>query len=637
MDPAAFIENFTPVGDIVVLAVCIVFFMLFRTSYINRTKTFSIFLYMVFTLTFATVSDLLFHTLYEDFHTGFTGVLSLLWLLHVLALFLNLVAFVFYVLEALRLSQAEAKKYKVVSVSLFALFSVYEALGMIFRFGFYFLKNGKVHPGEDIFIFAYYFFMGEIIFLLLWYRKMLFRRIIYGIISVCILSLAIMFIQGLFNQISFTTAAFLLPLMALMYLAHSNPYDVEIGSVNLAAFEDTISYNLSRDRKLIMLSLFMHDFEGSGKKYPKDIRAIIRHYMDAYLKGSILFRVAGGHIILVAPIDRNPEWQLLADRMIDDFYGLYPIYKYDYKIVVLTTVDELSRDNEYIGFIQNVETRMPENSVHYVEDKDIAIYYDQEYFLRELEDIQRNNNLEDERVVVYCQPVLNLVTGKYDTAEALMRLNLPGRGMVYPDRFIPLAERFGYVHTITRIILYKTCLEIKKLIDEGYEVKRISINVAAEEMRSIDFSKDIIKVIVRSGIPFEKIAIEVTESQNESDFKVVKQIIDELKGNGIKFYLDDFGTGYSNFERIMELPFDIIKFDRSLVLASGENAKFEMMVSHLARMFSDLEYSVLYEGIENDRDESMCRSMCARYLQGYKYSKPIPIADLRKYFDKSGR
>ncbi|MBO6214344.1 MAG: EAL domain-containing protein, partial [Lachnospiraceae bacterium] len=108
----------------------------------------------------------------------------------------------------------------------------------------------------------------------------------------------------------------------------------------------------------------------------------------------------------------------------------------------------------------------------------------------------------------------------------------------------------------------------------------------------------------------------------------------ELKNDGIRFYLDDFGTGYSNFDRIIELPFDIVKFDRSLVIASSTDIKTATMVSYLAHMFSDMNYAVLYEGIENSSDEERCMGMCARYLQGYKYSKPIPIDDLRKFFDK---
>ena len=116
----------------------------------------------------------------------------------------------------------------------------------------------------------------------------------------------------------------------------------------------------------------------------------------------------------------------------------------------------------------------------------------------------------------------------------------------------------------------------------------------------------------------------------------MKKKIEELREKGIKFYLDDFGTGYSNMERIMELPFDIIKFDRSLVLASGSDVRSEKMVESMASMFSGLDYSVLYEGVENEEDERKCIDMSASYLQGYKYSKPVPIIELQRFFSKVG-
>ena len=122
----------------------------------------------------------------------------------------------------------------------------------------------------------------------------------------------------------------------------------------------------------------------------------------------------------------------------------------------------------------------------------------------------------------------------------------------------------------------------------------------------------------------------------EALYELMKDKIEELKDKGIKFYLDDFGTGYSNMERIMELPFDIIKFDRSLVIASDTDDRSEKMVENLANMFDDLNYSVLYEGVENENDEKRCIKMFASYLQGYKYSRPIPIIELSNFFSKIG-
>ncbi len=142
------------------------------------------------------------------------------------------------------------------------------------------------------------------------------------------------------------------------------------------------------------------------------------------------------------------------------------------------------------------------------------------------------------------------------------------------------------------------------------------------------------QIISRNQIAYEKIAIEITESQSEADFKTSKEKILQLRELGIKFYLDDFGTGYSNFERIMEIPFDIIKFDRSLLMECSRSEASYYMVSTFARMFTDLHYTILFEGIENEEDETTCEKMHASYLQGYKYSKPIPIEQLSTFLRK---
>ena len=141
---------------------------------------------------------------------------------------------------------------------------------------------------------------------------------------------------------------------------------------------------------------------------------------------------------------------------------------------------------------------------------------------------------------------------------------------------------------------------MSKLIREGYEISRVSVNVSAIELKEDAFCGDITRIIEGNGIPGDKIAIELTESMTDSDFMLMKDKISELRDKGIKFYLDDFGTGYSNMERIMELPFDIIKFDRSMVLASGSSERSRQIVVGLANMLAQLDYAVLFEGVEND-------------------------------------
>ena len=155
------------------------------------------------------------------------------------------------------------------------------------------------------------------------------------------------------------------------------------------------------------------------------------------------------------------------------------------------------------------------------------------------------------------------------------------------------------------------------------------------EIKEDNFCGDIRKIIENNSISGERIALEITESGSESDFIIMRDKIKELRRQGIQFYLDDFGTGYSNMERIMELPFDIIKFDRSLVIASRTGERSGRIVKNLAYMFKDMEYSILYEGVEDDSDENRCKEMSASYLQGYKYSRPVPIEQLRGFLQKA--
>ncbi len=216
-----------------------------------------------------------------------------------------------------------------------------------------------------------------------------------------------------------------------------------------------------------------------------------------------------------------------------------------------------------------------------------------------------------------------------------MRLKLKKTGMVFPDQFIPIAEQHNMIHTLSMIILNKTCRAVSELISENYEINRISVNFSVLDIRYESFCSDVRNIISRNNIPYDKIAVEITESRSEADFNVMRKKVTQLQELGIKFYLDDFGTGYSNFERIMEIPFNIIKFDRSMLIESAKNDSSKFMVSTFASMFNQLNYAVLFEGVENDNDETHCVNMNANYLQGYKYSKPIPIEQLRNFLKRS--
>lgn len=627
-------ENYSPVGDVLVMATCLVFAALIRTAYINRTKNFLYLRDMIVLLFVSAMGDTLYHIAmnYSGSIPNFFIYLPR-FIFHG-GLFGNLWLYVLYMKQPLRLEPEANRRYFTIATVAYIVIMVADVIFPLLHWGFYIDAAGTPHDGIPVFPFGYFFFVIYLVYILLRFHRRIFRQVVIGVMASVCVAVLIVVIQQIYGQSSFTAASFLFPIYALLYLVHANPYDLEIGAVNESAFEELIAYSYQKKEELLLMSLFMHDFDGSGRKYPQEIHEPVRVLSTQYFRNGTLFQISGGHLILAVSTARNPDYTIKAQKLLDAFAGAYPKFRLDYKLVFTRTFNKISAENDYVGFIHYLHERMEENSFLRADDKAAREYLEDKYIIRELADINARGDLEDPRVEVYCQPVYNLNSNTYDTAEALMRLRLPETGMLYPERFIPIAEKQRVIGILSKIILHKTCKQIKNLTDAGYHLRRVSINFSLFDVREEDFTGTVERIIRESGASNDQVAIEITESQNEQDFEVIKAKVNELKDSGIKFYLDDFGTGYSNFERIMELPFDIIKFDRSLVIASDSDSKIRMMVAHLAKMFSEMNYAVLYEGVENDEDEARCRMMSAKYLQGYKYSRPIPIERLSDYLEK---
>ena len=634
MGQQLYFDNYSPVGDIIVLAICFVMVILVSTSYVNKTKNYSLFLNMIVYLVLAAFCDIIHHDWYAHAESGnYTGVYVTRVLYHAF-LFSILLLYIVYIVELQHLEIHRRIPIMIIASLIYMTVIITDIVTTVNVSGFRLNKDGSAISGLNIFMIGYLAFIAEIIYLMVAYRDRIYKKAMFGFYGTMIVAFVILYNQGKHGQSSFTVSTFLFPVIAMLYLVHSTPYDVELGAINVMAMKDLVKYHYNKKSEFLFMSLYMPEFDTEGKTIPQALQATIRRFSSEYFKKSVLFQINNGHVLLIAPKSLNPDHENRLNKILNSFEMEYNKFRFDYKVIIGESIEEISRKNEYISFIQNIHRNMDINSVNIVSADDVKAFNRYEVILEELDDIFKKRDLDDSRVLAYCQPVFNIKTRKYDTAEALMRLKLPDIGMVFPDQFIPIAEEHGYIHVLTEIILKKTCDEIKRLIAEGYDVNRISVNVSVLELRDEEFIKDVDKIIGDSDIPNGKVAIEITESQNDSDFMLMKNKIDELKDRGIKLYLDDFGTGYSNMERIMELPFDIIKFDRSLVLASDSDERSEKMVGSLASMFTELNFSVLYEGVENDMDERRCINMSASYLQGYKYSRPIPIYELNKFFSK---
>ena len=629
-------ERFSPAADLTVIAVSVVMAVLMLFSYVSRSRSLRIFLEITAALVIAALTDVSWNTIVRMKDPSLYTLGYIFREVYHAMLYLAFFLYCFYITEVTGL---EARKQRIVvgiSGATAAVFIILEILLAFCPNGFRILDDGTVQQGFSLFLIGYIVFSIGLVFLLYRVRGYLYRRVMHGFYASIAVAYLMMLVQQIFGYSSFTVATFFFPLVAMFYTIHSNPYNVALGAVDSQSMHDMV--RTLHDRKLPFgfLSLYLPDLDAEGASLPEEVQAVIRRFAADYFRGAYLFQIHNGHILLMFMKKRNPDYEHRIQNILTAFKWEHRHFQYDYKIVIGESIDEISEKNEYAGLIHSIHRKMMDNTVHRVSPDDIETYRRDMYILSQLSDIHQKKNMDDPRVLTYCQPVYNVSSGRFDTAEALMRLQLEQAGLVFPDQFIYLAEEYGYIHTLTEIILHKTCEAIRRMTANGYQIGRISVNVSALELKDEAFCDDITSVIRGVGVPGDKIAIELTESRNEEDYLLVKEKIENLRSRGIQLYLDDFGTGYTNLERIVELPFDIIKFDRSMVVASGTDERAGQLLENLAATFADMGYSILFEGVEDEADETRCRGMSATYLQGYKYSRPVPIEKLTEFFPKAG-
>lgn len=625
-------HSYTPVGDITVTGLCMLIFLLLMQTSVHKNKRFKLLVAMLMANIAASYTDIAYQMLLYSgtVHPVMTHVFRIL---HHISMTLILFLTIRYLQEPLWIRSDAQKRYSVMTVVVLILSIAFDVIGSFLHLTFYMDGDGTIHMGFNVFIIVYALFIGSIFYLIVHYRTRIIKQIFWGLLGSYVISMLILAIQGPFQQVSFTGVSYFLPIMAIVFMFHSNPFDLTTGAASETYLYQSLETAQEKKDKLVLLSCRMPGFFKTLETN-NDLKLEYNRFFRQNIPKGVVFRCTDDRLILSFKKFDDPDAQNdMLDKVLENFRNSHKKFEIDYKIVVMETTPDIQSAADYIHIIESTEQAMPFNTAHFVGNSDIRRFYGGNYILSELADISRRKDLDDERVLVYCQPVFNISTGTYDTAEALMRLKLPKTGMVYPDQFIPLAEQNGYIHMMSMIILNKTCGAIRTLIEDGLDINRISVNFSTLDIRYDSFCKEVQQIIDRNQIPYHKIAIEITESRSEADFHIMKEKVQELQKLGIKFYLDDFGTGYSNFERIMEIPFDIIKFDRSMTIESSKSENSFYMVSTFANMFSKLHYSVLFEGIEDENDEKNCVKMSAKYLQGYKYSKPIPIEELAGFLD----
>jgi diguanylate cyclase (GGDEF)-like protein/PAS domain S-box-containing protein len=241
------------------------------------------------------------------------------------------------------------------------------------------------------------------------------------------------------------------------------------------------------------------------------------------------------------------------------------------------------------------------------------------------------NAIENNEIYVVFQPQLDIATNRIIGAEVLCRWTHPDRGPISPARFIPIAEESGLIGRLGEWVLRQACTRAKNWFDSGVQPFIVAVNVSAKQIENGGFVGTVSRVLEETGFPAEYLELERTESGLFANIKSAINIINDLKGLGVRLSIDDFGTGYSSLSYLQQFKVDKLKIDQSFVQNINEESA---IVRAIIQMAQDLKMSVIAEGVETRDQKDILTRLGCHEIQGYLISKPLLPAEYKDFLVK---
>lgn len=249
---------------------------------------------------------------------------------------------------------------------------------------------------------------------------------------------------------------------------------------------------------------------------------------------------------------------------------------------------------------------------------------------KHLEDMMEEA-LENGEFEIYLQPKYIVKSEKIGGAEALVRWNSRAEGMIYPDEFIPLFEKNGFIIRLDLWVFEQVCKAVRAWTDAGWDLIKVSVNCSRTHLENPKFLDKYIEICEKTGASSELIEIELTESVVFEDVEHLTQVINSIHKAGFGCSMDDFGSGYSSLNLIQYIPVDTIKLDRVFFKnANRDIYRTKSVVGSILSMSKLLKMKTVAEGVEERSVVDFLKELGCDYIQGYYFAKPMPIDKFEK-------
>lgn len=263
-------------------------------------------------------------------------------------------------------------------------------------------------------------------------------------------------------------------------------------------------------------------------------------------------------------------------------------------------------------------------------------FYKPEMSVSAMERLDLENSLkaafENDEFLIHYQPVIDIHKNEVVGVEALLRWQHPEKGMIQPSDFVSVIQDCGLIVAIGEWLVFSVCKQIRVWQDAGLENQNVSINLAPRQFKEQDLVTLFTQALAENKINGSSLSVEITERTLIDNIGEVEGTLKKLRNMGVTILLDDFGTGYASLAYLKEFPVDVVKIDRAFVAGIPDNEEDSAIVDAIAGLTRGLKLTLFAEGVENDRQLNVLKSIGCQYAQGYYWSKALPGDEYEQFY-----
>ena len=473
------------------------------------------------------------------------------------------------------------------------------------------------------------------------YAKQFGRKIVMAIWEFLLLAGGFAAIQMVYNDILLSSFGLAMGI-AVLFLTINNPYgytDSLTGVFNRRYFHEFLRPMINKKRSLHCVGVDVTCLRRINRMYGAESGDNLLQQVAALLcgtnKNTWIFRFGGSQFLAV--VTSLQEYDTLL-RQAEEFSKKSIRLGGDEAVITLTVTgimncEQLGSCEAVVAYIEYLNSLAPEkeSSFHIQSSARTLMGFHYQQLVEEY----LSTAIREDKFSVHYQPVYSIRDGKYISLEALSRLRHPQFGYISPDVFIAAAERANCMTQIGLLQMKRICSFIRENKEALHGIQSVKVNLSPSELLNVPYCRQLIRVIQESGIDPSFIHMEITESMATEYEESVFRLVGEFKQAGIGLCMDDFGSGYANLNAVLQLPFTIIKMDRSMLTDICENDRNATLFGGIVQVFHSLGYRTVAEGVETKEELEKVTQLGIDMIQGYYFSKPLEGGKLLELLEKN--